>query len=35
MVCLEFEPGAAEWKAVTNPVSYGVIPNKILKFFVL
>ena len=22
MVCLGFEPGAAEWKAQTNPVSY-------------
>ena len=23
MVCLGFEPGAAGWKAHTNPLSYG------------
>ena len=23
MVCLGFEPGAAGWKAQTNPLSYG------------
>ena len=23
MVCLGLEPGAAEWKAQTNPLSYG------------
>ena len=28
MVCLGLEPGAAGWKAQTNPLSYGVTPNK-------
>ena len=28
MVCLGFEPGAAGWKARTNPLSYGGTPNK-------
>ena len=23
MVCLGFEPGTGEWKAQTNPLSYG------------
>ena len=27
MVCLGFEPGTAEWKAQTNPLSYGGTPN--------
>ena len=27
MVCLGLEPGAAEWKAQTNPLSYGVPPR--------
>ena len=27
MVCLGFEPGAAGWKARTNPLSYGGTPN--------
>ena len=26
MVCLGVEPGAAGWKAVTNPLSYGGTP---------
>ena len=26
MVCLGLEPRAAEWKAQTNPLSYGGIP---------
>ena len=28
MVCLGFKPRAAEWKAQTNPLSYGVIPRQ-------
>ena len=24
MVCLGLEPGAAGWKALTNPLSYGI-----------
>ena len=31
MVCLGFEPGAAWWKARTNPLSYGCNPQDILK----
>ena len=27
MVCLGLEPGAAGWKAQTNPLSYGGTPN--------
>ena len=27
MVCLGFEPGAAEWKAQTDPLSYGGTPK--------
>ena len=27
MVCLELKPGAAGWKAQTNPLSYGGSPN--------
>ena len=27
MACLELEPGAAEWKAQTNPLSYNSTPN--------
>ena len=27
MVCLGFEPGAAGWKAQTNPLSYGGTPQ--------
>ena len=30
MICLGFEPGAAGWKAPTNPLSYGGTPCKIL-----
>ena len=26
MVCLGLEPGAAGWKALTNPLSYGGTP---------
>ena len=29
MVCLGFEPGAARWKAQTNPLSYGGTPKGI------
>ena len=32
MVCLGFEPGAAEWKARTNPLSYGGTPKSLQKF---
>ena len=32
MVCLGLEPGAAGWKAQTNPLSYGGTPSfKCLK----
>ena len=31
MVCLGFEPGAAGWKARTNPLSYGGTPKKYFK----
>ena len=31
MVCLGFEPGAAGWKARTNPLSYG---GTVLFFFI-
>ena len=27
MVCLELKPGAAGWKAQTNPLSYGGNPE--------
>ena len=27
MVCLGFEPGAAVWKAQTDPLSYGGTPT--------
>ena len=27
MVCLGFEPGAAGWKAETNPLGYGGTPK--------
>ena len=27
MVCFGLEPGAAEWKAQTNPLSYGDTPR--------
>ena len=27
MVCLGFEPGAAGWKARTNPLSYAGTPD--------
>ena len=30
MVCLGFEPRAAGWKAQTNPLSYGGIPDVIM-----
>ena len=33
MVCLGIEPGAAGWKAQTNPLSYGGTPNRF--FFIL
>ena len=35
MACLGVEPGAAGWKAQTNPLSYGVTPKKytVLKIF--
>ena len=34
MVCLGFEPGAAGWKAETNPLSYGGAPGLFLYIFV-
>ena len=30
MVCLGLEPGAAGWKAQTNPLSYGGTPRNLL-----
>ena len=30
MVCLGLKPGAAGWKAQTNPLSYGGTPSKII-----
>ena len=27
MICLGFEPGAEEWKAQTEPLSYGGTPQ--------
>ena len=30
MVCLGFEPGAAGWKARTNPLSYGGTPTLVV-----
>ena len=30
MVCLEFEPGQTVWKAQTNPLSYGGIPDIVI-----
>ena len=30
MVCLGIEPGAAGWKARTNPLSYGGTPQRSL-----
>ena len=30
MACLGVEPGAAEWKAQTNPLSYGGTPKELL-----
>ena len=30
MVCMGFEPGAAGWKAQTNPLSYGGTPHNTL-----
>ena len=32
MVCLGLEPGAAGWKAQTNPLSYGGTPGKHFLF---
>ena len=32
MVCFGLEPGAAEWKVQTNPVSYGGTPLQQLSF---
>ena len=34
MTCLGLEPGAAEWKAQTNPLSYGGTLKKIRYFVV-
>ena len=33
MACLGVEPGAAGWKAQTNPLSYGGTPQKIRILF--
>ena len=30
MVCLGLEPGAAGWKAQTNPLSYGGTPKQVI-----
>ena len=30
MACLGVEPGAAGWKAQTNPLSYGGTPGSVL-----
>ena len=32
MVCLGLEPGAAGWKAQTNPLSYGGTPQMTFSF---
>ena len=32
MVCLGLEPGAAGWKAQTNPQSYGGTPKTFIDF---
>ena len=32
MVCLGLEPGAAGWKAQTNPQNYDRTPKKYLNF---
>ena len=33
MACLGVEPGVAEWKAQTNPLSYGGTPEANLNIF--
>ena len=36
MVCLGFEPGAAGWKAQTNPLSYGgTTQRSLLLYYIL
>ena len=35
MVCLGLEPEAAEWKAQTNPLSYGGTPSAIIVILLL
>ena len=35
MVCLALEPGAAGWKAQTNPLSYGGTPTYPFKLVTL
>ena len=35
MMCLGLEPGAAGWKAQTNPLSYGGTPKANLNVLVL
>ena len=31
MVCLGFKPGAAGWKAQTDPLSYGGTPSGVVR----
>ena len=35
MVCLGLKPGAAEWKAQTNPLSYGGTPCEVDVYFLI
>ena len=31
MVCLEFEPRAARWNVLTNPMGYGHCPKRLAQ----
>ena len=33
MVCLELEPGASGWKALTDPLNYGRTPSPLILNF--
>ena len=35
MVCLGFEPGAAGWKARTNPLSFGGTPRFVYFYLIM
>ena len=35
MACLGVEPGAAGWKAQTNPLSYGGTQTKLYIYYIL